>query len=112
MSVENLGEPLTGVYSISGGQAQLYERGMTVDGPAGAAVVSFAFPMIGRPSIERARPMPIAPFGPDAITFSFGDEPLAPVVSLIQNALADRLSLMPTGQTTARVPVTIGSERS
>jgi hypothetical protein len=55
--------------------------------------------------------MPIAPFGPDAITFSFGEEPLPPVVSLVQKALANRLSLVPTGQTAARVRVTIGPER-
>jgi hypothetical protein len=27
MPAENLGEPRTGVYSVSGGQAQLFERG-------------------------------------------------------------------------------------
>jgi hypothetical protein len=34
MSVEHLGEPLTGVYPIPGGQARLYERGLTVNGAA------------------------------------------------------------------------------
>jgi hypothetical protein len=45
------GEALTGTYSIPGGTAQLFERGVVVTGAAGPIDVGFAFPMIGRPHI-------------------------------------------------------------
>jgi hypothetical protein len=35
MSVDLLGEPLTGVYPIPDGQARLHERGLTVNGDGG-----------------------------------------------------------------------------
>ena len=104
MSVENLGEPLTGVYSIPDGQARLYERGMTVNG----VIVSFAFPMIGRPSIVTGTSASASPFGPDAINFRLGDSQLGQIAPMIQLALAGRLSLVPTRQATGRVPLTIG----
>jgi hypothetical protein len=63
MSVENLGEPLTGVYTIPGGQARLYERGVTVNG----VIVSFAFPMIGRP--KRVLPRQRRPSSPTRSIF-------------------------------------------
>ena len=69
MSVEQLGEPLTGVYPIPGGQARLYERGLTVDRAGSEAIVSFAFAMIGRPSILTGAAVPASPFEPDAINF-------------------------------------------
>ena len=73
MSVENLGEPLTGVYSIPGGQARLYERGVTVKR---SDIVSFAFPMIGRPSIVTGTSASASPFEPDAINFRLGNSQL------------------------------------
>ena len=105
MSVEHLGEPLTGVYSIPGGQARLYERGVTVN----EVIVSFAFPMIGRPSIATGSSTSASPFEPDAINFRLGNSQLEQVVPMIQAALAGRLSLVPTRQAAGRVPLTIGT---
>ena len=51
LSVEQLGDPLTGASPMPGGQARLSERGVTVTGAGGEVLVSFACPMLGRPSI-------------------------------------------------------------
>src|SRR5687767_2018281 len=105
MSIENLGNPLTDVYSIPGGQARLYQRGMTVKGAEGEVVVSFDFPMIGRPSIVTGN----APlFEPKAITFQPGKWQLEQLTPLLQAALAGRLSLMPTGPGAVQVLLTLG----
>jgi len=108
MSVEYLGAPLTGVYSIPGGQARLYERGLTVNGAGGEVVVSFAFPMLGRPSIVTGQPAATPPFEPYAIHFHLGNWQLEQLTPLLQTALAGRLGLVMTGQPAVRVPLTIG----
>lgn len=72
MSVEYLGEPLTDIYAINGGQARLYQRGVTINGPRGEAIVSFAFPMIGRPVIVTGDPTPRPLFEAHAIRFALG----------------------------------------
>jgi len=51
MATDGLGEALTGMYPIPGGQARLYERGVVVDGAHGEVTVHFHFPMIGQPAI-------------------------------------------------------------
>jgi hypothetical protein len=98
MSIELLGQPLTAVYAIPGGQARLFERGLTINGAGGEAIVSFAFPPIGRPAIitgsAAARPL----FQADAIQFRLGQWQLDQLAPMIQHALAGRLSLVPTGQ--------------
>jgi hypothetical protein len=109
MSLEDLGEPLTGVYSVPGGQARLFERGLTVQGAGGDAVVWFAFPMIGRPSILTGGHPETPPFEPDAIRFRLGGWRLEQLTPLIQNALAGRLSLVPIRRADLRVPLTVGS---
>jgi hypothetical protein len=47
LSIKTLDNPFTAAYSIPGGKARLYERGMAVKRVAGEVIVSFAFPMIG-----------------------------------------------------------------
>src|SRR5262245_46520649 len=104
MSVEHLGEPLTRAYPIPGGQARLYERGLTVNGAGGEVIVSFAFPMIGRPSIVTGNPATTPLFEADAIYFQLGNWKLEQLTPLIQNALAGHLGLVPTGQSAVQVP--------
>jgi hypothetical protein len=110
MSVADLGEPLTAAYSIPGGQARLYERGLTVDGAGGLAIVAFAFPMIGRPSVVTGNATPLSPFGPEALPFRLDNWKLGQLATLIRNALGARLCLVPTGQPAVQVPLTIGPE--
>src|SRR5262245_48557864 len=109
MPLEQLGQPLTSVHSIPGGPGRLYERGLTVNGTSGEVVVSFAFPMIGRPSIVMGTAAPMSPIGADAITFKPGNWQLGPLTALIQSALAGRLALLPTRQPTGQVGLTIGT---
>jgi hypothetical protein len=78
---------------------------VTVNG----VIVSFAFPMIGRPSIVTGTSASASPFEPDAINFRLGNLQLEQIVPMIQNALSGRLSLVPTRQVIGRVPLTIGS---
>ncbi|AOY57244.1 RICIN domain-containing protein [Desulfococcus multivorans] len=110
MPVASLGEPLTGVYSVQGGDARLFERGMIVNGAGGRVVVSFAFPMIGRPSIVTGDPAKTRLFEDSVINFQSGKWQLEQIVPLIQNALAGRLVLVPTGQPAIPVPLIIGPE--
>jgi len=108
MPPDNLGEPLTDAYSIPGGQARLFERGVTIDGARGEAVAAFAFPMIGRPVIVTGDPAAQPISESHAIRFVQGPWELETLVSLILGALAGRLSLLPTGQPGTPVPLNIG----
>ncbi len=107
MSVDDLGQPLTDIYSIPGGQARLYQRGVTINGSRGDAMVSFAFPMIGRPSIVTGDPAPAPLFAAHAIRFALGPWQLEQLTPLIHGALAGRLALLPTGQSTPAMPLTM-----
>lgn len=107
MSFELLGEPVTGVYAIPGGQARLYERGVTLNGVGGEAVVWFAFPPIGRPSIITGASAAGPLFEADAIHFRLGQWQLDQLAPMIQHALAERLSLVPTGQPPVSVPLNL-----
>lgn len=104
---DDLGEALTGVYPIPGGRAQVFTRGLTIATDAGAStIVSFAFPMIGRPSIiTGASP---SPFEPHAINFHLRGWSEATLSASIQSALAGRLCLVPTGRLTPQLALTVG----
>jgi hypothetical protein len=108
MPAEHLGEPLSSIHSIPGGEARLFERGLTVNGAAGEVVVTFDFPMLGRPSIPMGTSASMSPFDPGTITFRLGDWQLADLAPLIQRVLAGRLSLVATGHAAIRVPLSIG----
>src|SRR5215210_2870135 len=72
MAIEHLGEPLTGSYSIAGGEARLYERGATINGLGGEVVVTFNLPMIGTPQIAVGDPSSATPLDPSAVPIAFG----------------------------------------
>lgn len=109
MAVEQLGEALTIVYSIPGGEARLYERGLTVNGAGGEVLVLFNFPMIGRPHIVTGDPAATPLFEPGTIQFRVGTWQIEQLIPLLQEALAGRLSLVPTGQTAGHTPLVIGT---
>ncbi len=108
MSVTHLGEPLTTVYSIPGGQARLFERGLTINADSGEVIVSFAFPMIGRPSIPTGNTGSIEVFEIHAIRFALGLWQPEQLTPLIKDALAGRLSMLGTGRSDLRVPLILG----
>lgn len=73
MPAEQLGEPLTTIYSVPGGEARLFERGLTVNGVGGEGTAFFAFPMLGRPSIVSGDPTATPLFEDNAIRFKLGN---------------------------------------
>jgi predicted MPP superfamily phosphohydrolase len=109
MSIEHLGEPLTGSYSIAGGEARLYERGATINGSGGEVVVTFNLPMIGVPQIAVGNPGAATPLDPGAITFWTGSWNLETLCQVIDSAFSERLALLPTGQPPNAVPITFGA---
>jgi hypothetical protein len=104
-----LGEALTGIYSISGGTAQLFERGVVVTGAAGP-VVDFAFLMIGRPHIATATSTAgtATVLDPSAVTFGRGSYDLAMLGPLVRAALAGRVGVVPPGESSAPQVLTAG----
>lgn len=107
MSTEHLGAPLSETYPLPGGHARLYQRGVTINGPGPEAVVSFGFPMIGRPSIVTGDPSPSPLFPAHAMRFARGSWQLEQLTPLVLAALNGRLGLAPVGQPTAAMPLTM-----
>lgn len=108
MALDDLGLPLTNAYSIVGGQARLYQRGLTVVGSGNEVVVRFAFPMIAQPRIVTGESTATPLFALSAVSFVPGSWTVDEVVPLIQDALRGRLGLVPTGQPAAQVPLIAG----
>ncbi len=108
MSVEFLGNPLTLPYDIPGGQARLYQRGATITGARGEAVVTFQFPMIGRPGIVTGHTSTTPLFELHAVRFALGAWGLDELASLVQIALKGRLALLPTGESVNPIRLTFG----
>jgi hypothetical protein len=108
MSTENLGQPLTETFAVAGGQARLFERGATLTGAGGEAVVVFELPLVGRPSIVTGDPAAVPVFETHAIRFAQGAWQLAELAALVQAALAGRLGLVPTGQAGPALPFSFG----
>ncbi len=107
---DDLGEALTGVYSILGGQAQLFERGLTVvTGSEARTVVYFAFPMIGRPSIITGGATPLTVLDAHAVTFRVPTAQLDGTSDRVRSALAGRVCLLPTAGATEQVPLATGA---
>lgn len=100
MTAENLGNQLHGVQHTfaDGGTALFYERGMVIKTAAGESVVSFNFPLIGRPHIAT----PGAALERGAISFTDGA-----IGTLVLEALAGRVGLMPSGSFPA-LPLSFG----
>ena len=109
MSIEQIGEPLTGVYPIPGGEARLYERGATINGSGGEVVITFNLPMIGVPQIAVGDPSAATPLGPRAVTFQKGSWDLEALRPVIDSAFSGRLALLPTGQPPNPVGIAFGS---
>jgi len=105
-----LGEALTGIYSIPGGTAQLFERGVVVTGAAGPVAVEFALPMIGRPHIatDTASAGTATALRPEAVTFRRGGHDINVLGPLVRAALAGRVAVVPTGQASAPQVLTAG----
>src|SRR5262245_56805013 len=107
---DDLGEALTGVYSLPGGRAQLFERGLTLAPDSGAGtVVSFAFPMIGRPTIVTGGAAPLTVLDADAVKFSVPTARLESTSALVRSALAGRLCLLPTAGASEQLPLAPGA---
>src|SRR5215210_5827211 len=109
MAIEHLGEPLTGSYSIAGGEARLYERGATINGLGGEVVVTFNLPMIGTPQIAVGIPGAATPLDPRAVTFRTGSWDLETLRRAINSAFSERLALLPTGLPPNPVPIAFGA---
>jgi hypothetical protein len=105
-----LGEALTGIYSIPGGTAQLFEHGVVVTGAAGPIEVGFTFPMIGRPHIatETATAGKVTALSPEAVTFRREGHDINVHGPLVRAALAGRVAVIPTGQASAPQVLTAG----
>src|SRR5262245_38489029 len=112
MSVEFLGNPLTLPYDIPGGQARLYQRGATINGARGEAVVTFQFPMIGRPGIVTGHTATAPLFELHAVRFALGAWGLDELESLVQIALKGRLALAPTGESANPIRLSLGPATS
>ncbi len=108
MALERLGEPLTAAYAVANGTARLFQHGLTVKGPGVDVIVSFAFPMPGRPSLSTTTSGNTEPFGPDALNVRLDQAALTAASPLIQKALAGRVGLLPTGQRESALPLEIG----
>lgn len=101
MTILDLGRPLGNAYVVAGGEAQLYEGGLTLNGSgwgAGVLEMRFAFPMIGKPTIaagtfEHELKPELGRWLPEQLDVSLGA------------ALRDRLCLVPVGQSQGRVPL-------
>ena len=106
---EDLGQPLTGGYSISGGEAQLFELGLTVQADGGKATLGYGFPMIGRRNIVTSElpGVPLRPSGNARFTFKSIETDLTAkqITSLTKEALAGRLALTPVGQASVQLPL-------
>ena len=103
MAFPDLGEPLTGSYTIPDGTARLFTNGVTIQHGGGEVIVAFRLPTLGRPSIVSLDP-PTPLFEPNAISFNAaGHDPRA-VARLIADALAGRLVLAATGQAGQQIP--------
>ena len=106
MAFPDLGEPLTGSYTIPDGTARLFTNGVTIQHGGGEVIVAFRLPTLGRPSIVSLDP-PTPLFEPNAISFNAaGHDPRA-VARLIADALAGRLVLVATGQAGQQIPLTL-----
>ena len=106
MAFPDLGEPLTGSYTIPDGTARLFTNGVTIQHGGGEVIVAFRLPTLGRPSIVSLDP-PTPLFEPNAISFNAaGHDPRA-VARLIADALAGRLVLAATGQAGQQIPLTL-----
>ena len=56
MPARDIGEPLTGLFPVPGGEARLHARGLTIAGPGLELRAFFDLPPIGRPNIVSEDP--------------------------------------------------------
>lgn len=105
----DLGDALTGDISVPGGEARLFERGATLTSSAGEALVSFALPSIGVPSIATGEAASAAVLDPGAITCQTRGWDVDQCVVALRALFADRLALLPTGKPSSSVPLTLGA---
>lgn len=104
MASEDLGAPLGNAYAIAGGQARLFERGLTLSGAVNLEA-EFAFPMIGKPDIVTGSTSwrSAAP----ALRFDPQGKAVEPMMAAIVEAIDSRLALSAVGQPTTMVPVVL-----
>ena len=106
MAFPDLGEPLTGSYTIPNGTARLFTNGVTIQHSGSEVIAAFRLPTLGRPSIVSLDP-PTPLFEPNAVSFnSAGHDPRV-VARMIADALAGRLVLVATGQAGQQIPLTL-----
>src|SRR5262245_23028215 len=109
MTAREIGEPLTGSYSIPGGEARLHAGGLTISGPGLELRAFFELPPIGRPSIVagdlRSKPVFAIEIAAAGDGWSVATLPL-----LINDAIAGRVELVPTAVVGEHVPLTITSQ--
>jgi hypothetical protein len=107
MALPHLGDPVTGVYPIASGSAQLFTGGVSIQHAGGKLQAGFAFPTLGRPVIATLEGGTL--FEKNAVHFDPGGGDIDQFAHVIREALSGRLALAPTGQDGAVVPLTLGA---